>query len=98
MKDFHKITGARVSLHDLQFNETAGYPEHISEFCAKVQSVPGVRSKCVEADIAAFKTVCDTGLPVTYKCHGGQVYYSGRSHYRVAKKIAGIINKEGHYV
>ena len=37
LKDYHKITGARVSLHDLDFNEIAGYPESPSYFCGKIQ-------------------------------------------------------------
>lgn len=37
LKDYHKITGARVSLHDLYFKEIAAYPERPSFFCGKIQ-------------------------------------------------------------
>ena len=39
LKDYHKITGARVSLHDLDFNEIAGYPESPSYFCEKSSKI-----------------------------------------------------------
>ena len=69
LKDFHRITGARISLHDLDFNEIAAFPNNLSDFCCKVQQKESVKQKCHLADDVAFEMVRSTGLPYTYKCH-----------------------------
>ncbi len=71
LKDFHRITGARVSLHDLDFNEIAAFPSNLSDFCRKVQEKESVKTKCHIADNLAFERARKTGLPYTYKCHCG---------------------------
>ena len=73
LKDFHKITGARISLHDRALNEMAGYPPQLSDFCKSVQQNDSVRLKCMIADEAAFKEVQKIGIPYTYKCHCGLI-------------------------
>lgn len=73
LKDFHKITGARISLHDLNFSEIAGYPDELSCFCTRIQQIGEVRAKCKETDKAAFREVQQTGKPYTYKCHCGLI-------------------------
>ncbi len=73
LKDFHKITGARISLHDLELNEIAAYPKELLPFCFEVQLNEKARVKCCEADAAAFKTAAKTGLPYTYICHCGLI-------------------------
>ncbi len=71
LKDFHRITGARVSLHDLEFNEVVAYPQQNSAFCCAVQMCEKAANKCREADKLAFETVSKTGEVFTYKCHCG---------------------------
>lgn len=73
LKDFYKVTGARISLHDLDFNEIAAYPESLSFFCNKMQQQDNVRNQCHLADELAFKKVRKSGLPYTYKCHCGLI-------------------------
>lgn len=73
LKDFHKITGARISLHDLDYNEIAAYPQNVSEFCKAVQRKPNVLNKCHSADTAAFLRVAKTNQAYTYKCHCGLI-------------------------
>lgn len=73
LKDFHKVTGARISLHDLDYNEIASYPENLSDFCCKVQRTPQSRKRCVDADLKAFETVRKTGEAYSYKCHCGLI-------------------------
>lgn len=73
LKDFHKITGARISLHDLDYNEIASYPESLSGFCQRVQRTPQSKKHCVEADLKAFETVRKTGEAYSYKCHCGLI-------------------------
>ena len=73
LKDFHKITGARISLHDLDFNEISAYPETKAPFCRKIQETEKGRAECYTADREAFFTVKKTGQPFTYKCHCGLI-------------------------
>lgn len=73
LKDFYKITGARISIHDLDFNEIAAFPKTILPFCCQVQSVNYVLSLCRTADEKAFKHVKKTGKPYTYRCHCGLI-------------------------
>ncbi len=73
LKDFHKITGARISLHDLDFNEIAAYPNELLPFCRRVQLNGSVKGKCQNADAIAFDKVKKTGQPYTYECHCGLV-------------------------
>lgn len=73
LKDFHKVTGARISLHDLEFTEIASYPENLSVFCSQVQQTTQSRKRCVEADLKAFEKVRKTGEAYSYKCHCGLI-------------------------
>ena len=73
LKDFHRITGARVSIHDLDFNEVAAFPDSLSPFCGKVQEKESVRARCFEADSKAFCKVRKTGEKFTYRCHCGLI-------------------------
>lgn len=71
LKDYHKITGARVSLHDLYFKEIASYPESPSYFCGKIQQNKTAKQLCFEYDRKAFNYVKKHGKAYTYKCHCG---------------------------
>lgn len=73
LRDFHKITGARISIHDLYMNEIYCYPQSLSEFCGQVQRQGDVISRCIAADKAAFEHVKKTGSPYTYRCHCGLI-------------------------
>ena len=73
LKDFHRVTGARISLHDLDYNEIASYPESLSDFCQKVQRKPKNKNRCIDADLKAFETVRKTGEAYSYKCHCGLI-------------------------
>lgn len=73
LRDFHKITGAHISLHDLEFNEIMCYPPKLSTFCNAVQLDSTVKSKCILADRKAFKTVQETQKTLVYRCHCGLI-------------------------
>ncbi len=73
LKDFHRITGARVSLHDLDFNEIASFPSNLSEFCYKIQQDESAKQKCYLVDKSAFEMVRKSGTVYTYKCHCGLI-------------------------
>lgn len=71
LKDFHKVTGARISIHNQFFEEIAGYPESLTMFCREVQKNPKIKNHCIESDRFAFEKVKSTGVLYTYKCGCG---------------------------
>lgn len=73
LRDFHKITGARISLHDLSFKEIMSYPQDTLPFCEAIQNNPGQLQKCFLIDSKAFKTVKKTEQTYTYRCHCGLI-------------------------
>lgn len=73
LRDFHKITGARISIHDLDFNEIAAFPQNLLPFCRQVQLVKNVQNHCQIADEKTFMYVKNTGKPYTYRCHCGLI-------------------------
>lgn len=73
LRDFHKITNARISIHDVDFNEIAAYPDSLTEFCAFVQQNKSVAKRCKDADRFAFEKVLSIGSTYTYTCHCGLI-------------------------
>lgn len=71
LKALHEVSGFRISLHDMDFNEIAAYPEKIAPFCALVQKNPQARQCCLQADRAAFQAAAQTGEPYLYQCRFG---------------------------
>lgn len=73
LRDFHKITNARISIHDVDFNEIAAYPDNLTTFCSFVQQNKLVAKRCKDADRFAFERVLSTGTTYTYTCHCGLI-------------------------
>ncbi|MDD4700238.1 MAG: PocR ligand-binding domain-containing protein [Oscillospiraceae bacterium] len=71
LKEYHKISGFRISIHNLDFQEIFAYPERLSPFCSKLQENSKSRKTCIENDIAAFKNVKESGDVYLYKCKFG---------------------------
>jgi AraC-like DNA-binding protein len=71
LRDFHKITGATISIFALDYKAIASYPSFSSGFCKHIQKNAEGRKNCVASDTKAFDKVNRTGLPYTYKCHCG---------------------------
>ena len=69
--DLYKITGFRMSLHDVNFVEIAAYPPEKLDICAKIHTVPGELEKCKKCDKEAFRKVLENKEPVIYKCRFG---------------------------
>ncbi len=69
--ELYKITGFRMSLHDVNFVEICAYPETRLPFCKKVHSVKGEYEKCAACDKENFKAVRETRETVIYKCRYG---------------------------
>ena len=73
LKDFYNLTGARISIHDTEFNEIAAYPKNLSPFCEHVQKNSEVKRMCEKADRTAFENVKANGEQYIYKCHCGLI-------------------------
>lgn len=69
--DLYKITGFRVSLHDVNFSEIAAYPPEKLPLCREIHKTPGEFEKCHACDREAFRRVKETKETFTYKCRYG---------------------------
>ena len=69
--ELHKITGFRMSLHDVNFNEICAYPEKRLPFCHVVNSNPTEHKRCVECDKKNLIAVRESKETIIYKCRYG---------------------------
>ena len=71
LSELHNISGFRISLHGMDFEEIAAYPEKALPFCAYVHSCKGEHSRCIKSDAEACKKVRDSESALIYKCRYG---------------------------
>jgi AraC-like DNA-binding protein len=71
LREFYKVSGFRISIHDTEFNEIYAYPQKISLYCAAIQSNNANKKECIKNDKAAFSRVKETGKITVYKCAHG---------------------------
>lgn len=71
LKEFHNVSGFRVSIHDAEFNEIYAYPKELSPFCATIQRNGKNKKKCLLNDKEAFERAKETGDMVVYRCSHG---------------------------
>lgn len=71
LKELHNISGLRISVHDLNFNEIASYPESHLPFCKCIQTNPDAKNMCIKNDIKAFNRAKENEKVYIYKCHLG---------------------------
>ena len=69
--DLHKITGFRMSLHDVDFSEIAAYPEDKMPLCREIHKAGGEYALCCYGDIEAFRRAKETKETYIYKCRYG---------------------------
>ena len=69
--ELYKITGFRMSLHDVNFVEIAAYPPEKLPLCARIHSVKGEYEKCAACDKEAFRKINERKETVIYKCRYG---------------------------
>lgn len=72
-ESFYKITRARLSLYDAEFNQLLAFPKETLPFCSAVSKNTIGLKKCNECDRIAFETVRKTGKAYTYVCHCGLI-------------------------
>ncbi|MDD6236868.1 MAG: PocR ligand-binding domain-containing protein [Clostridiales bacterium] len=71
LKEFFQISGFRISIHDLEYNEIYAYPQSLSPFCNRIQQIDRIRQQCNEMDKVAFEKVEQTEKTFVYQCHCG---------------------------
>ena len=71
LRDLHKVSGFRISLHDAEHNEICAFPREGLPFCRTVQRDTAVLQQCRECDIKNFAAVRETGKPRLYRCPQG---------------------------
>ncbi len=71
LKEFHNVSGFRVSIHDAEFNEIYAYPKELSPFCTTIQKNSKNKKKCLLNDKEAFERAKETGDMVVYRCSHG---------------------------
>ena len=71
LKELHKISGFRVSLHGADYSEIAAYPESKHDFCRTLQKSKAEHEKCIECDKRACKAALAIKDTYIYKCRFG---------------------------
>ncbi len=71
LKNIHKASGMRVSLHDAAFNEIIVYPKNIASFCSMLQNNPKAKIQCLAAHSNAFDQAKHAGEIYLHKCRFG---------------------------
>lgn len=71
LSELHNISGFRISLHGMDFEEIAAYPERALPFCRYVHSCKGEHGKCLKSDAEACKRVRKSENAFIYKCRYG---------------------------
>ena len=71
LKELHKVTGFRVSLHGADYNEIAAYPTEPLPFCKAINSFPEEHKRCMECDRSACERATESRESYIYECHFG---------------------------
>lgn len=69
--EMHRITGFRMSLHDVNFVEILAYPDDKLPICRAIQKNDGEIEKCMMCDKIAFSEVKKHKETIIYKCRYG---------------------------
>ena len=71
LEELNKITGFRVSLHDVDYCEIAAFPEDHTPYCRAVKQADTERKRCAECDRAACLMALEKKATHIYKCPFG---------------------------
>lgn len=71
LKDLHNTTGFRISIHDINFKEIAGYPPEGSLFCRMIHKSDKIYSMCLAEDRERFLEAKENQKTIIYKCQFG---------------------------
>lgn len=71
LKELYKVSGFRISLHGMNFEELAAYPESALPLCAHIQCLRGELANCKGEDALFGRRVRESDGTVIYKCRFG---------------------------
>lgn len=71
LREFYRISGFRISIHDTEFNEIYAYPQKLLPYCEAIQTDVKNKMQCIKNDKKAFKKVSESGEIEVYKCAHG---------------------------
>lgn len=71
LRDFNLLTGIRICLFDIDFNEVLAYPEAQPEYCLNIRGCAEGIKKCRDCDITALSVARKTKGFHIYSCHAG---------------------------
>lgn len=68
LRELHRVSGLRLSMHDTSFREMAAWPTEKCAFCAELQRNPAALEKCMASDRAAFAAAQKSDRMHRYRC------------------------------
>lgn len=71
LKDFHILTGIRITVFNDQMEELLSWPRHVPSFCALIRSDPEGLRQCRICDHNACATALGRHDTWIYRCHAG---------------------------
>ena len=71
MRDFYTLTGIKIVLFDVNFNELFSYPTTPKTFCSQMRLNESYDLKCKNCDEEAFKRCKNSKSLEVYKCQAG---------------------------
>ncbi len=71
LRELYNISGFRISLHGINFEEIAAYPENSLPLCKRIHSLRGEHAKCKGEDAAMGKEVRKSDKTIIHKCRFG---------------------------
>ena len=73
LKELHKISGFRISLHGEDFREIAAYPKNNLPFCHYIQETCNEQANCHAGDKAACLRAAKEKKTIIYTCRYGLI-------------------------
>lgn len=71
LKDFHVLTGMRITVFNDRMEELISWPQQVPSFCALIRSDPEGRRQCRICDHNACATALRRHDTWIYRCHAG---------------------------
>lgn len=71
LRDFHRLTGFRITVFDTEYRELVSYPEGVAPFCALVRSCREGGAACAACDQKACAEAKERRGTYIYHCHAG---------------------------
>ena len=71
LRELYNISGFRISLHGVNFEEIAAYPESALPLCSRIHASRGEYARCKSEDASLGKRVRESQKTIIQKCRFG---------------------------